>query len=788
MVTILGAYAVLGAGFIGIGALFYRLTDKTRFSPLWAFWLGWAMCIIILQLWHFFAPINDTLRILLVGLASISLIINQKIILMAIRPITPQKIVWLCITLIIALWSANRATYSTADYTAFGFDTGFYHLPVMEWFNQHPLMIGLGNVHTRFGFSNAHFLYGALVNWDTFAGKPYLVMNSLLYVAFLSHVTWSLLVVFGGQEKRAEHIFRLLCLPFVLMWLLWRSAEGLGVSSTSNDVPIFMLGILLAGNILGIIESRIIHLADIWRIAVLVCVGIAVKFSFVIMGGGWLILAGLLFIQQKKPLRGAILGVIAIGAVILIPMMIRSAVMTGYPLYPLTLGGFDVDWRIHTSTAHYESEHIQTFARVLGDTPMYDTLINNPDGQWLTFWMEKSGHDYPVFFYIPPILAVIGFLALIAKRKIRPIEIFFVDVLLVSLAFWFITAPLWRLSGGVTWLLGAGLIAIGIHRFYKPLTALLLVGMCVFVMIDGIQNRGFDFSLVSGDQPAPIHWIEPARTVFGLEVNIAQDWLCWDYALPCVPKPHYSALLKERADSGYQSPGYAVLFNPTTRHIMLMMDTLEAVTLDETTSLVATLTPLQADFIPITDISSLTFSTDYAKYIVPLQVENRNNFPTTTIMDAIQLPILPVGLYTLTGGWNGSQATLADVWQIKPFRFGNDLQITDVVLRHEQNRLVVELVGVPLDSMTTRYHVAIWLRGEAGEFQMDMSPTTPTHDWALDGRYAITAYFDDIPHGTYDLSLVWYAVYDPNLSRLMGYDENNMPLGEDVVIIGDVDL
>ncbi|MDX2075305.1 MAG: hypothetical protein SFZ02_02660 [bacterium] len=788
MVAILGAYAVLGAGFIGLGTIGYRLIDKTRFSPTWAFWLGWGITIATAQIWHFFMPINDNLRLFLLGIACASLLINHKLLIGALLPISRQKIVWLVITILIGLYSANRATYSTADYTAFGFDTGFYHLPVIEWFNQHPVVIGLANVHTRFGFSNAYFLYGALVNWENFAGKPYLVMNSLLYVVFLSQTAWSIITIVSKQEKQPEHIFRVLCLPFVLMWLFWRSAEGLGVSSTSNDVPIFMLGILLGGRLLGMIEARDTRLIELWTICLLVCVGIAVKFSFVVLGGGLLLVAGLLFIGQKKHIGVALMGSIAIGALILIPMMSRSVIMTGYPLYPLAIGKFDVDWRINPQTALYESEHIQTFGRVLGDTPMYDTLINNPNSEWLIFWLEKSARDYPVFFYTPLILGIVGFLTIILKRKIRPIELSFVGIIAISIAFWFISAPLWRLSGGVTWLFGAGLVAIGLRRFYKPITLLLLIGMCAFVLIDGTNNREFTFDLVTGEQPTPIQWVEPSQTYFGLTVNVSQDWLCWDYALPCVPKQHYSPLLKERAEGGYQLPSYAVLFNPATRQILLVMDTLEAVALDETTSLTATLTPLNADFTPMTNTPPENVFNDYTKEIMPISLENRNNFPTTLQMGIIELPILPDGLYALIGEWNGAQSALADVWQIRNFRFGDNLQITDAILRRDENRVIVQLVGVPLRAIPTRYHVAIWLRGESGEFQMDVSPTIPTHDWGLDGRYDISAQFGNLPRGTYSLSVVWYDVYDANLSRLKGYDADDVPLGEDVVLIKDMDL
>lgn len=784
MVAILGAYALFGLGFIGIGTWFYRLIDKSHFSPAWAFWAGWGITISILQIWHFLMPINDDIVTILILLGIMSILINYQLFLRVIFPITPTKFLWAILIILITIYIANRATYSTSDYTAFGFDAGFYHLPVIEWFSQHPIIIGLGNVHTRFGFSNAHFLYGALFNRDDFLDKPYILMNSLLYVVFLSQTTWSILTIWESKEKPIEHIFRALCLPFVLMWMFWRSAEGLGVSSTSNDVPIFMLGILLVGRVLSVIESHKITRLDILMMTVLVCVGITIKFSFVVLGGLLLALALGLFIYHH-PKNYRILGmVITIGAFILIPMMIRSVIMTGYPLYPLTIGGIDVDWRINTQTALYESEHIQTFGRVLGDTPMYDTLINNPNADWLSFWLEKSARDYPVFFYTPVILFVIGFILLIGKRKIRITQVIVMDMLIISIAFWFISAPLWRLSGGVTWLLGAGLMAMGVTRFYKPITTILLIVMCVYVVIDGTQNRGFTFDWVSGEQPAPLEWVEPAQTFSGLHVNVSQNWLCWGYELPCVPKQHYSPLLQTRPDGGYRLPSDTILFNPVNYQIQLVMDTLEALVIDNPAPLTASITPLNDDFTPMDNVSDFNFSTDYANdNIQPAHLESRNNFPTTTTMSIIQLPNLPIGYYQLVGNWNGEQISLADIWQIRSFRFGDALQITDTLLHREHNRLKIELVGIPLAPIPTRYHVAIWLHGENGTFQQDISPQIPTHDWAMGERYPITAYFDNIPHGNYTLSVVFYDVYSPDLPRLTGYNDQNQPLGDEVILL-----
>ncbi|MCU0479803.1 MAG: hypothetical protein MUE54_01170, partial [Anaerolineae bacterium] len=737
-------------------------------------------------------PINDATRILIILFALISLIINHRLILNGILPVSRIKLIWGLFAIILILWLANRATFSSEHYSAFGFDSGFYHIPTIKWFSEYPVILGLGNVHTRFGFSNAFFLYGALVNWDIFIGKTYQLVNTLLYMVFLSQMIWSIFALFRNEKNHLEHLFRILCIPFVILWLLYRYQENLGVPSTSNDVPIFMLSILLAGKFISHIQQKNITLSDLIHITILVAVGIVVKFNF-IFGAGLLIASwGMYIIFHRQKILITLILLPFIGLLFFVPMILRSIMMTGYPFFPLTVGAVAVDWRVPEGIATSETEYIQIFARVLGDTPMFDTLINNPSTEWFSFWLQKSSQEYPVLLYPSLLLMALGVVCIIisqiiprlqSKNSLNPLLIGWLALLAVggfSVLFWFINAPLWRLSVGVTWFLGASLCVFGMQRLririQKAIVGIFLVIITSFVIINGIQNRGVVLNLIAQiPMPEPLIWVEQSEGYSGNIIYNAQTWLCWNYDIPCVPKPLFTPLLRERIHGdmtqGYRITPVAMPIDPSQSRIQLVHETFSALKIDHETAF---------DIVIKRDDEIIT---KHSTTIPIPQIIDRNQISYSSMLGSIDIPPMPSGVYQIIGTWEGINRIVADIWQVQRFQFENILQLTDVLILKSDNRTTVQLVGEALATIPSRYHIAIWLRGENGTFQQDVSPQIPTHDWKLNEHYPIQAYFDNVPHGNYTLSVIFYDVYAPNLPRLNGFDDQNNPLGDEVILL-----
>ena len=64
---VLAAWALLAAVLVGLGLLERRVFGPRVASgrDLWtSFWVGWAMLLVGLQLWHSWLPIDDRARVL----------------------------------------------------------------------------------------------------------------------------------------------------------------------------------------------------------------------------------------------------------------------------------------------------------------------------------------------------------------------------------------------------------------------------------------------------------------------------------------------------------------------------------------------------------------------------------------------------------------------------------------------------------------------------------------------------------------------------------------------------
>ncbi len=192
-----------------------------------AFWAGFALTIAILQIWNFVLPINHLARILLIAFGLFGLRLNRRKLYQAV-----QNMPWRMVALIILLliWLANRSILLPDNY-----DTWLYHLNAVQWPSTYPIVPGLGNLHTRLGFSSSYFLYPATLNTSIWFDRPYHVTSGLLFAVLLVQFVWQGWQVF--KKPTGANAFDFIMIPVILrVMLLPRS-----IPSISNDPPLTIL-------------------------------------------------------------------------------------------------------------------------------------------------------------------------------------------------------------------------------------------------------------------------------------------------------------------------------------------------------------------------------------------------------------------------------------------------------------------------------------------------------------------------------------------------------------------
>lgn len=536
-----------------------RVEIAHEFRAILFFWIGWGVLIVFLQLWHLVFKV-DTWAFAIPAIAAGAFLLRDwRNILHDLLHLIRHRTV-LCLAIALAsVFLANQALRPLYDY-----DTGLYHLQALRWIQDYPIVKGLGNLHGRFGFNNANFLYVAVVGVGPWRGIELNVANSLLLmVATVQSLTGLDYVVRGRRNWKLPHLFAVLMLIPVLDYALLRGAT----SSPSSDAASGMLHLTLMVLVLAFLQRKRFSDSDarfeLALIVFLAVLGIAVKLSSGVFSAGVVLLcAGVWLVYNRQDAKRALKVIAALGLIgssVIVPWMFRGILLSGYPLYPSTLGTVPVSWRVPASSAESEALWIRSWARLPQHRP--EEVLSNWD--WLEPWLDRQ-RDIPTS-YLPALLAVAAAF-LVAFRFIsnyralaRPgLGWMFMIPLTVAVVAWFLSAPNPRFAVSLLYgtAIGAVLLALSSFSRSKPslvvalLTALLLGWHVVDEASPSLMragpNRGF--------YPVPSVALETYETDFGLTLyRPATGDRCFDAPRPCTPYPNPNLRLQgDSVRSGFE--------------------------------------------------------------------------------------------------------------------------------------------------------------------------------------------------------------------------------------------
>jgi hypothetical protein len=566
MGLIILTWLLLAAVFTGLGLIAYRafgLRLKSAETLFLSFWAGWALSLVVVQLWAFVFPVNDALRGLLVLAGLTGLVWRRGELWQLVRAISRWGWVLLAFAGFFTIWLAN-ISLSPISFNIT--DAGLYHMAYVDWASAYPYVPGLANLHFRLGFSNGFFLHAALYNIGPWTERVHHIASGLLFWVFTIALMFSALSLFRNREPRAVHIFYTLSIPITFFYHLGRWSTPV----ISNDPPLFVLGIVTAGQVLYLITAPALArreaLFRLWLVVLLATAGVTVKFSFVVLGATLSVLA--LLAWTLRCARGPVgtgwngslimrgLALVSVSAVlVLVPMAGRSLILTGYPAFPSTLGAAPVDWRVPEEVARLESDFIRSWARQTNEHP--EVVLANWD--WLEPWWNLMRQQHP-FISIPLTLTVLSLAALGIARKLpekyfttkRVGGLYWLFLLSPVLAgiFWFWAAPGLRFLGAIPWVLAAGAVTQALqhiqikHRYGRPVYIVVVVVVVLMTsVVYFIHKAGRSYwvrpdSSNYGLHSLPVREVQTVvETDTGLLV-VKPTTVCWNGPLLCTPYPN----------------------------------------------------------------------------------------------------------------------------------------------------------------------------------------------------------------------------------------------------------
>ena len=562
--------------FTGLGMVFpYKLlrADHKIKDLLGAFWVGLALVVAFLQVWHLFAPVGSISLSVLGTISLVGWVMNWRVLWNWLRAISVGR--WLALTLLTGLpllVFTNQTIFSHAP-----FDHGMYHMQTVKWIENFAIIPGLGNLHHRFAFNNSSFLLVAQINTGIFKGLAYYITTSLLISAvtlrgfhLLSHLLRK------DHQLTLSDVYHLLLLPCTLFYVVHSDFAGY-----SPDIFIFALQAVLAGEMIEAFDVTEIRSADLprllTRIVIISALSVTVKLSAAVFAAGCMLaVLGVIFWRRNalavKPLP-FIATLVGIVAALVAPWLLRSVILSGYLVYPSPLIYFNVLWKI-------PQDMVTPIAPIIHNWAMYGTSPP-PDETWmesLRYWEGNLLRQVKMGGLGTMVLMLITLVLRVWRRKQKlelksPIAVFAIASL--GFVYWFLAAPDFRFLGAVYWLLVISTLllfyqtALGLFHRLSPklLVVLMLVGMFAWlqpVLVNEI-NTNFLVSPPTEDKIAVEHMLEGAPptqiTRSGLIVYMANDSgyeACWNEPLPCTRVNDFHPGLR-LIDPGDMQKGFTLL-------------------------------------------------------------------------------------------------------------------------------------------------------------------------------------------------------------------------------------
>ncbi len=535
---IVAAWVLLGAVFAGLGALLRRAcrapaTDAAGW--LTCFWLGWAAAIFFLQVWQLVFPVDDRAVLVLAAAGLVGLLLAGtgpwRVLGRGVRTSWPALLAFAAVT----AWLANRALGGPQNG-----DTGLYHIPTMRWLVEYPIVPGLGNLYVAYAFNHSYLLYLGLLERGPFVGGSHHLANSLPLLIVFGHVVLGLYRTLR-RRAAAEDVFYALGLPAAVAL-----AFDINFTSPAPDFPVFVLGLVLTGHLVRVLVTAPDAPAPAFgllAVAVLAALGITVKLSTSGLALTTVAVASFAFVRHPRAAAAGRVRTLVVGAFLgslgVVPWLVRGVLWSGYPLYPSTVAGLPVPWRVPPDLGTW----ILGVSQIPGP---YALAVTDPT--WFFTWMQSLGwgeRDIVLPLAVAAALLPVGLAVRLRRRGARPVPALVLVPALAQLVFLFVAAPRARYGGATFWLLATESAMLALPAGGHVFAVAGAVALAALPFFDGKPA----LRQLGGFEPMPRTVVTARELASGLVIQHPGDsQCCWTAPLPCSPDPPPGLRLRHDGD------------------------------------------------------------------------------------------------------------------------------------------------------------------------------------------------------------------------------------------------
>jgi len=532
MLTLLFYQIIITLSCFWSGILFYKFFPAKKEPRPIIYYLvsGLILLTSLTQIIVLFFPINIYTKVGMIVLLILLSIIKRK----STKFFVPEIKVSSSLILFFIIWTIILLI--TAGPTMMD-DTESYHIQSIKWIQEYGSVPGIVNLHVRFGFNSSWFSSVALLSFSSKTTGGFTVMNSVISVWLCYWFIEKL-----NQFKKGNNVYAAFAFlsVFIISLVIWPLIRGNAATANYDFITTFIVLILFTELFFSEkISPRIEWI--IWP-AYLLTVRL-INFPLLLLS----LFAFILFIKQKQTRQ--LLFPIAYCLLLIVPFIIRSIIIAGFPFYPATYLDFaNVDWKADPQITESFLEFIKYYNRV--STTYFDIEQTKALGSaWVPVWFQH-------LFLFDKILVVAGFTGILFTglklfiQKYNYSRSIITVLMMLWFISWFIIAPDPRFVYGVL-LFGIFLLAYHLISFIKdPGSIKFLLNVLIILMIAGLS-----YYLVSKPlkQTEYKNWISPLQLpqppvkefvidgiTFQIPVSINNNWnaRCYGTELPCLYEIH----------------------------------------------------------------------------------------------------------------------------------------------------------------------------------------------------------------------------------------------------------
>lgn len=571
--AILATWSLLVFLFAGMGLfLFRRLRlQPTPLKLVCATFLGYCFTIALLQCWHFLFPIGTAFGFVVAAVGTAGwLSVRRHWGGLWSAFFSKTTLQWVAPALLITIWVANRSLGPNNE-----IDSHLYHIPTMLWYQAYPIVPGLGNLYLPLASNSSSLLVAAWLDSGPWHGHAYHVVNGFLISGLFWHAFAGIaLLLKNGLSDRASGLFRVLSLvPAVQMSNHWM------VSGYSTDVAPAVLVLVAAAELFALLTASLESVAEneperiepafsALAVAVLLSAALCCKLTALFFAAvGMLVAVGALFRWGRK-LQRPVWKTTAAGGLLslclVVPWLGRGAILSGYPLYPVTSPSVNADWKVPAGLVEKEKfyQMMRNRLRQFYDWGNEDAIRSLAGWGWIRYWVRLLEQDT----LVPAGLFLGGCVVAWRLRRSETCNdgLWRGWMLLVpacaAILFWFLTQAEQRMGFFLFWVIASTAVGLTGARLLhgrsitavRVAVALIVVLGCVNIKKTHIapsDDRGLHAGL-----SAPL--MEPFQTDWGLTIwrPAGGNPLCSNAPLPATPVPNKQLRLRSPGDytSGFR--------------------------------------------------------------------------------------------------------------------------------------------------------------------------------------------------------------------------------------------